>query len=845
MRLNCPSCALQLKRRYWKDGRDVHNNPRRLYCTDSPILLVSCLYACENDHRFLSHDQRIIDRCKTENVPFVLLHKLGFTKKFLHFVVLHVTAGLSSSAIAETMSSMWNIPACVGYLPLPENGIENWTSASRKTITAGYNYHYFLNMQKYSNMMLKITGTWVLMDHTFKTAANIGYWDKNRRWKTLFSSIFLVMNEKKEVMSWTLTKSTGFIHVRQSLYEVRNRMQKAAIPLSGIVIDNCCHWRELLQEMFGKTVLIKLDLFHAIKRVIETVSKKHRFFHVFKNEFGLVFRALTDRQSSRTLPTPSCEQLIENLDNFVSQWENIPDSPLGSQKTIKSLYNIRKHVTKGCLSDIPPGIGTNVNENIHKTLKRRISSDRKGLLTAVASFGHFLYNWNQRRTNPNSNVIPIEEQPVDDDDAPYIFGTSLIHSPQSSAFRLHVEEVSETIQNDFHDLSSDQEVSAAEEMSELDFLGIDSEELSMMKSWAIHCTNVMAMFKGHKDLQLTNFVFWSSYLYLIFKQQESCSTNLHQLVDTHELQMIDSGNQTLANAALDSLREDEKLSSCLAGHGMDNCADSAAAMTNKLKEEVFAQQNQLYEFFKELDINLSTWVKKEFNSKSGYALPALANFLCVPIILFTTASLYPLITIIPWRKAANTNDGVLIIAFDCQNHRFFGVKRKPQEPQKLTSPVKATVSCKCGSSKKQKPGSTNCNKYKCDCFKKLEACGEKCLCLCCSNPRGKNEAAIPSEISSPTCPRKRYKTSMQCKFREIKVDNSMRLQCDFDKGTLAISIINYFIMNKLPYENDRFLNAVAYALFSDTKMEQEEIGKLMKYWRDQFFTRALVLDSKY
>ena len=73
----------------------------------------------------------------------------------------------------------------------------------------------------------------------------------------------------------------------------------------------------------------------------------------------------------------------------------------------------------------------------------------------------------------------------------------------------------------------------------------------------------------------------------------------------------------------------------------------------------------------------------------------------------------------------------------------------------------------------------------------------------------------------------------------------MRLHNDFDKATLAISIINYFIMNKLSYENDRFLNAAAYSLFSDTKMEQGEIEKLMKYWRDQFFTRALVSDSKY
>ena len=103
--LDCPQCSLPLKRRYWKDGKNFHNMPRRLYCIDHPILMVSCLYACSNDHRFLSHDQRVVDSCSADNVPFVLLHKLGFTKKFLHFVVLHITSGLSFTAIEETMSA--------------------------------------------------------------------------------------------------------------------------------------------------------------------------------------------------------------------------------------------------------------------------------------------------------------------------------------------------------------------------------------------------------------------------------------------------------------------------------------------------------------------------------------------------------------------------------------------------------------------------------------------------------------------------------------------------------------------------------------------------------------------
>lgn len=700
-------------------------------------------------------------------------------------------------------------------------------------------------------MMLKITGTWVLMDHTFKTATNVGYWDKRRRWKTLFNSVFLVMNEKKEVLSWTLTKSTGFIHVRQSLREVMDRLKEGGVKICGIVVDNCCQWKELLETIFGKDIPVKLDLFHAIKRVTETVSKKHRFFHVFKNEFSLVFRNHTDRQSIRTLPTPSSTTLAKNLDTFISQWEKIPESPLSNQKTVKSLENIRKHVNKGCLSDIPPGIGTNVNENIHKNLKRRISTDRKGILAAVASFGHFFYNWNQRRINPSRNVIPIELQPDEYDvDASYIFGTTLAQPPQSSSFGVNVEDIESAVhesQGAIQDTHEDELLTTAEipSANECDFLGIDAEELSIMTCWAIHCTTIMTLFKGHKDLQLPNFVFWSNYLHLIFNEQESCSTNLDMLLDTHNLQMIESDDRKLVNAVLSSLHHDHKLSTSLEENGMDVRADSAAAaMTMKLKEEVITRQYEYYDFFKTLDVKLRNWLKNDYTNKSGYALPALANLLGVPIVMFTTASLYPLITIIPWGKTIISNDGVLVIAFDCDNHTFYGVRPKPQQFHLFPSPSKSNVSCKCGSSRKQTPGTKNCNKYICDCYKKLEPCSEKCTCLCCDNPRGKNETIVPTVISSPTCSRKRQKTSMQCTYREIKINKKVDHQTDLDKGTLAISIINYFIKNKLPDENYHMINT-AHALFADTIKEREEIEKLMKYWRNQFYTHAVVLDSKY
>ena len=116
----CNECQLPMKRRSWKDGNNSRDNPRVLYGITQPYLLVSCLYACRKDHKVLSHDQRIIDKCDEQLVPFVLLHQVGATKEFLFYVVSHVTAGLSFQSIEETHSSIWHITS-MGIYQSPQD----------------------------------------------------------------------------------------------------------------------------------------------------------------------------------------------------------------------------------------------------------------------------------------------------------------------------------------------------------------------------------------------------------------------------------------------------------------------------------------------------------------------------------------------------------------------------------------------------------------------------------------------------------------------------------------------------------------------------------------------------
>ena len=48
------------------------------------MYLVSAVYVCELGYRILAHDQRILDMLPCKNmVPFVLVHKSGFTSNFV------------------------------------------------------------------------------------------------------------------------------------------------------------------------------------------------------------------------------------------------------------------------------------------------------------------------------------------------------------------------------------------------------------------------------------------------------------------------------------------------------------------------------------------------------------------------------------------------------------------------------------------------------------------------------------------------------------------------------------------------------------------------------------------
>ena len=167
-------------------------------------------------------------------------------------------------------------------------------------------------------------------------------------------------------------------------------------------------WRNALNNTLGEHVKVKLDLFHAVKRVSSAISKKHPYFYQALQDFRLVFRKSGDNGVIRKQTTPSPPSLLKNLQSFTSKWSTITDHNNNCVLTgagLKEINNLKVHISRGCLSDIPAHFGTNRNENLHRSLNSRFSGSRLGIEVAVALIAVFLHQWNSKHDGKNTSTI--------------------------------------------------------------------------------------------------------------------------------------------------------------------------------------------------------------------------------------------------------------------------------------------------------------------------------------------------------------------------------------------------------------------------------------------------------
>ena len=376
--VNCPRCEENtnfLRAVGWKDGRLQRDSPRSIYGNSGIVLIISRKYCCRKGHEIAGHDQAILDMFPVKSViPFILTHKSGVTTELMENLVSMIRNGLSFvqvQGIMEERLYMKHLNAEGRFLEdlhnysqthpvVYETSFTEFSSSnqcpSRNFLTNIFIYYFDKYESLLVDRMASLTTTesgWLSCDHTFEVTNSIGYErPEDKKWVKQFETLFCVLNENGQVLTWQLCETQGFDKIEELLKRLSQRLSAQGKVVNEFYIDNCCHWRKKLQSVFGTDLLVKLDIFHAVQRITAKIPKKHPFHWKCIQDLRMIFRDPTDHGEIRTKSTPDPETLLKNAHLFIKKWSNVEDNgnPVLSDVALKELENLKEHMKKGCLS---------------------------------------------------------------------------------------------------------------------------------------------------------------------------------------------------------------------------------------------------------------------------------------------------------------------------------------------------------------------------------------------------------------------------------------------------------------------------------------------------------------
>ena len=365
-----------------------------LRCEAVPFFLSSAVYSCCNSHQIPAHNPHILStRPSLLYVPFYLTNRAGLTTDMLAQICSLVDSGLSFHSVESVICNQyrqhyWRLQrrfseACVqlgssfksfpefiqGTFPYPHEIL-------LKDVFMAYSslfLHTFQRRYGCSNLQLGFLVTTLL-----KVLPTLALLEKVTESGLNFLSVFSVWWVSTEVLSiGRFTRGESFEEVRDLFVELRSRFNSRNISCQGIVIDNCCKWKGMLNGIFHN-VQVKLDLFHAVQRFQRTLSSDIRLRSGICREYGLVFRRADDLGEKRLKETPDKETILRNLESFEKKWmsKKINGKSVINSEGKNAIQLLKVHINRGCLSGIPAHASTSGNERLHRRLNYAIRTNR-------------------------------------------------------------------------------------------------------------------------------------------------------------------------------------------------------------------------------------------------------------------------------------------------------------------------------------------------------------------------------------------------------------------------------------------------------------------------------------
>ena len=440
--MKCPIHQKPLRPFVWTNsvsGKKDYNEARLVYDIQGNVILVQRIYRCAEGtygHKIRSTSLDVLTSLPSyiqAFCPIELFQRSGCTKRLLQYIETQIFQGENFLKISEGLAHLNFQEFCRMrniYMAMEKETNENYDSAGVDDFYENVLFSFpsndqimnlFLNLfnrnkHLYEKNMENLKATAMSCDHTFKISRNIGLVRKSdNKFITQFKHLFIAMNEKGEVVAWRLTTSTGFSEIEDLLNRLKLRLDKSDSKLEVICVDDCCRVRNKYHQIFPEAE-VKLDLFHACQRVVRTMPATNRLYNDAVRSFIQIFRQNDDQGDTRLKSTPGKDVIGKNLESFLQRWINVPSSPITSS-TLTEIESLRNHIGKGCLSDIPPGYGTEKNEYLHRLLNRSLITGATTISVeiAIALLTVFFYYHNQKITSSSHSCnkrirppVPIE-----------------------------------------------------------------------------------------------------------------------------------------------------------------------------------------------------------------------------------------------------------------------------------------------------------------------------------------------------------------------------------------------------------------------------------------------------
>ncbi|XP_065671574.1 uncharacterized protein LOC100199564 isoform X3 [Hydra vulgaris] len=426
--LNCPSCSCPMT--FVSFGQRFAL--RMLYDLDKPVLLVTSFLRCSNkgkkQHEILGYDPRLLRMFPNLDLPFMLFHKAGITKRMMEFIMENVINGMTVNRLFDVVKTKYEVNHTI-----TSQFFANEIDSIREHVTAAggqieisneamfppyVNCHpskallgrCFLASFKEKDDYYKfcmhqlLSNECIILDDSFCVGARIGlpgvWGNPMKLFLEEYRGILLVYNEAKHVLTWTFLKETCFSEVHDVLVELCDRHNKHNKSLKACFTTKCCEWRDDLRQIFGKWFIVKGNLRFFLDKIIKEMPSDHTYFKECSNELAMVFREPDDVGDVRKDYTTDPILIAHNLQEFMTRWKDVIDDQLQAvfpEKAVMLLRELEKHVQSGCLSGIPPEVGNDNFNEVHNALRKSISHCRITVPLVSALFSMCLHEINKNK----------------------------------------------------------------------------------------------------------------------------------------------------------------------------------------------------------------------------------------------------------------------------------------------------------------------------------------------------------------------------------------------------------------------------------------------------------------